>query len=64
MKVLLEASWEVGLEVNTEQTKFMVMFHHQNAGQNHNLMIANKSFKKYGRVQMFENNSNKSKLHS
>jgi len=44
-KAVLEASREVGLEVNTEKTKYMVVFHHQNAGQNHNLMIANKSFK-------------------
>jgi len=35
----------VGLEVNTEKTKYMVMSHHQNAGQNHNLLTANKTFK-------------------
>jgi hypothetical protein len=43
IKWLSEASREVGLEVNTEKTKYMVMSHHQNAGQNHNLLIANKS---------------------
>jgi len=41
---LLEASREVGLEVNTQKTKYTVMAHHQNAGQNHNLLVANKSF--------------------
>jgi hypothetical protein len=41
---LLEASGEVGLEVNTEGTKYMVVSHYQNAGQNHNLLTANKSF--------------------
>jgi hypothetical protein len=38
---LLEVSREVGLEVNSERTKYMVMFRHQNQGQNHNLLIAN-----------------------
>jgi hypothetical protein len=28
IKVLSEVSREVGLEVNTERTKYMVMFHH------------------------------------
>jgi hypothetical protein len=30
----IDASWEVGLEVNTEKTKYMLLSHHQNAGQN------------------------------
>jgi hypothetical protein len=30
-KALLEASREVGLEVNTEKTKYVIMFCHQNA---------------------------------
>jgi hypothetical protein len=41
---LLEASREVGVEVNTEKTKYVVMSSHQNAEENHNLLIANKSF--------------------
>jgi hypothetical protein len=41
---LLESSREVGLEVNTENSKYMVMSRHQNVGQNYNLLIANKSF--------------------
>jgi len=36
---------------------------HQNAVQNHNLVIANKSFQ-YGKVPVSENDHNKSKLHS
>jgi len=31
-EVLLDTRKEVGLEVNTEKTKYMVMSHHQNAG--------------------------------
>jgi hypothetical protein len=41
---LLEVSKEVGLEVNTEKTKYMVVYRHQNVGQNHNLQIVNKAF--------------------
>jgi hypothetical protein len=41
---LLEASREVGLEVNTVKTKYMVMSSHQNTGQNYNLVIANVSY--------------------
>jgi hypothetical protein len=38
IEALSEASREVGLEVNTEKTKHMVMSHHQNAAQNHNFL--------------------------
>jgi hypothetical protein len=41
---MLEASREVGLEANTEKTRYMVKSCHQNAGQNHNLQITNNSF--------------------
>jgi len=40
---LSEASREAGLEVNMENIKYMVMHNHQNVGQNHNLLTANKS---------------------
>jgi len=42
---LLEAGWEVGLEVNTENTQECVVSRHQNAGHNHNLLTVNKSLK-------------------
>jgi len=35
---------EVGLEVNTKKTSYMVVSHHQSVGQNHNLLTTNKSF--------------------
>jgi hypothetical protein len=38
-----EANGEVGLEVNTEKTKYMVVSYHQNVQQNHTLLITNKS---------------------
>jgi hypothetical protein len=43
---LVAASKEIGLEVNAEKTKYMVMSHNQNAGQNHNMKIDNKSFER------------------
>jgi len=39
------------------------MFRHQNAGR-HNLMLGNKTFDKYVKVQIFGYNNKKSKLHS
>jgi hypothetical protein len=41
-EALLEVSKEVGLDVNTKKTKYIVVSRHQNAEQNHNLLIANK----------------------
>jgi hypothetical protein len=32
--LLIDASNEIGLEVNTEKTKYMSLSRHQNAGQN------------------------------
>jgi hypothetical protein len=41
---LTDASKEVGLEVNVEKTKYMIMFRDQNAGQNRDIKIGNRSF--------------------
>jgi hypothetical protein len=41
---LLEASRVVGLEINAEKTKYMIMSRHPNSGQNQNIRIANESF--------------------
>jgi hypothetical protein len=41
---LVSASKKIGLEVNAEKTKYMVMSRNHNAGQNHNIKIDNKSF--------------------
>jgi hypothetical protein len=39
------AGKEVGLEVNTDKTKYMLLSHHQNAGQNHDIKIGNRCLK-------------------
>jgi hypothetical protein len=36
-ETILNSNKEVGLEVNTEKTKYMLLSHHQNAGQNHDI---------------------------
>jgi hypothetical protein len=41
---LLEASRDIGLEINTEKTKYMIMSRHPNSGQNQNIRIAYESF--------------------
>jgi hypothetical protein len=43
-KTLLEASRDIGLEINAENTKYMIMSRHPNSGQNQNIRIANESF--------------------
>jgi hypothetical protein len=44
-EALLGASKEVGLELNPEKTKFMLMSHSQKTGQRHSLKVANRSLK-------------------
>jgi hypothetical protein len=41
-ETLTDASQEVGLEINIEKTKYMLLFHLQNAGQNRDTKIANR----------------------
>jgi hypothetical protein len=43
-KALLDASKEVGLEMNPEKTKYMLMSRCQKAGQRQSIKIANRSF--------------------
>jgi sorting nexin-29 len=40
----IDANKEVGLEVNTEKTKYMLVSHDQNADQNQDIKIGNRSF--------------------
>jgi hypothetical protein len=44
--VLVVASKEIGLEINADKTKFMVMSRDQNAGHSHNTKINNSYFER------------------
>jgi hypothetical protein len=44
-QALIDASKEVGLKVDTEKTKYMLLFRHQNAGQNRDIKIASRRSK-------------------
>jgi hypothetical protein len=49
-QTLLEASRDIGLEINAEKTKYMIMSH-PNPGQNQNIRIANESFEKVAKFK-------------
>jgi hypothetical protein len=42
IETLTDASKEVGLKVNAEKTKYMLLSCRQNAGQNHDIKTANR----------------------
>jgi hypothetical protein len=50
-ETLLDASKEIGLEVNSEKTKYMFMIRHQTAGQSNYIKVANESFKKVAKFK-------------
>jgi ribosomal protein S2 len=49
-QTVIDVSKEVGREVNTEKTKYMLLSRQQNSGQNHDIKIANRCF---GNVAQF-----------
>jgi hypothetical protein len=61
---LLVASKEIGLEVNAEKTKYMVMSRAQNAGRNGNIQIGNKSFETVEQFKYLETTlTNQNSIH-
>jgi hypothetical protein len=50
-EAVLDASKEIGLEVNSEKTKYMFMSRHQTAGQSNDIRVANKSFEKVAKFK-------------
>jgi aspartate carbamoyltransferase regulatory subunit len=53
-EALLDASKEVGLEVNPEKTKCMLMSRSQKMGQKHSIKIANRSFEDMAKFKWLE----------
>jgi hypothetical protein len=43
-EIVIYASKEVGLEINIEKTRYMLITRHLNVGQNRDMRIANRSF--------------------
>jgi hypothetical protein len=52
-ETLIEASRDIGLEINAEKTKYMIMSCHLKSGKNQNIRIANKSFEKVAKFKYF-----------
>jgi hypothetical protein len=63
------ASKEIGLEVNADETKYMVRSRDQNAGRRHDIMTDNNSFEslehfRYLRTKLSNQNSIQEKIKS
>jgi hypothetical protein len=52
-ETLTDDSKEVGLQINVQKTKYMLLSHHQNAGQNWDIKIANRSFENVSQLKYF-----------
>jgi hypothetical protein len=52
-ETLIDCSKEVGLEINVEKTKYMLLSRHQNAGQDPDIKIANRSFENVSQFSGF-----------
>jgi hypothetical protein len=50
-ETLLEASRDIGLEINAEKTKYMIMYRHPNSGQNQTIRTANESSEKVAKFK-------------
>jgi hypothetical protein len=50
-ETLLEASRDIGLEINAEKTTYMILSRHSNSGQNQNIRIANEWFEKVAKFK-------------
>jgi hypothetical protein len=50
-KTHLEARKNIGLEINAEKTKYMIIYIYPNSGQDQNISIANQSFEKVAKFK-------------
>jgi hypothetical protein len=57
-EALFKAGTKVGLEINKENAKYMVVSRHQNVGQNDNLLIVNKCFENLTKLGTTVTNKN------
>jgi hypothetical protein len=61
-ETLIDASKEVGLEINVEKTKYMLLSRHQNVGQNRDIKIANRPFENVSQFRYLGTTVSKVKL--
>jgi hypothetical protein len=63
-EIILEASRDIGLEINAEKTKYMIMSRHQISGQNQNIRVAIESFETVAKFkQLGMTLTNKNDIH-
>jgi hypothetical protein len=48
---LINASKGVGQKINIERTKYMLLAHHQNVGENRDIKVANRSFENVPQIK-------------
>jgi hypothetical protein len=53
-KTLLDTSKKVGLEVNPEKTKYVLISCYQKTGQKHSMKIANRSYEAVAKFKYLE----------
>jgi hypothetical protein len=53
-EITFYSSKDVGLEVNAEKTKHLLLFRDQNAGQNRHISIANRQFENVAEFKHLE----------
>jgi hypothetical protein len=53
-ETLIDASKEVGLEINVEKTKHILLFRYRNACQNCDIQIANGSFENVSQFKLLK----------
>jgi hypothetical protein len=63
-EALLYASKEVGLEVNPEGTKYMLISRSQKTGQNYSIKIADRSFEDVEKFKYLGTTTNRSKSYA
>jgi hypothetical protein len=58
-QTIIDAIMEVGLEVNAEKPKYMLLSRHKNAEQNHDIKIDNRCFENVAQFKYFEKRATK-----
>ena len=61
-EALLVSSKEIGLEVNSDKTKYMVMSQDQNAGQSHNIKTDNSTFERVEHTRYLATRKNQNSI--